>query len=570
MQVPVSTTIQRMKTTPAMAAWCIALRWMSITTLGALIASQLTTATVALGALIEAFALGTTALHIFSSHVEFRISRVALSCIAGTDLALGVLVALWSPVGWLVIAATLLTCILDAIALALDGWNHTSPVVESENSETPSGASPQVDALTGLAVRSVFEANTDLLLHEQPTGTIAVATIDLRQFKDINDALGHERGDELLRLVAERLRHVGGRSTTYARLSGSEFAASFEVSDAADALHRTHQLLSLFEHPFVVHGTPLHIRAAAGVVVATPQQRTSALLRQADLAMLKSKRVGASATLYTDQLGASDTRQRFLVTDVHQAIIDNNLEVWFQPCVDLFDPTAVKAEALIRWRHETHGLLPPLEFIETAAKSGLMGSITKWLIDAIAHMCDDVRNELPTLVVAANLSSHNLHNDEVIDQLNQYANRLGPDRLELEITESELMNDPLRAASVVRRLKELGYRCWIDDFGTGYSSLAYLKNLPVAGLKIDRSFVSTLDTDHTDQAIVRSTVDLAHRLGLAVTAEGVPNAAAASLLKSWGCDAAQGYWLSHPVPASQLAESLRTANERLHGSTLNR
>jgi predicted signal transduction protein with EAL and GGDEF domain len=339
---------------------------------------------------------------------------------------------------------------------------------------------------------------------------------------------------------------------TVARLGGDEFAVLVTGdADEAGALEVARRIHTALEEPFQLGGISVQATGSIGVALC-PDHATEAeaLAQRADVAMYAAKRGGGGITLYSPEHDQSSVRRLALLGELRQAIQDGELVLHYQPVLDLRLDRIVGAEALVRWSHREHGLMPPAEFIDLAEVSGLIQPLTRWVIEEAVRRLGVWRDARPALTVSVNLSVRNLFEPDLVRWLGDLLDRSGvdPARLKLEITESELMDDPLVAMDVLGRLKALGVATSIDDFGTGYSSLSYLKHLPIDELKIDRSFVGAMVRDDSDLTIVRSTIDLSHNLGLDVVAEGVEDLETLEMLRALGCDRAQGHLIGPPCP----------------------
>ncbi len=415
------------------------------------------------------------------------------------------------------------------------------------------------DGLTGLPNRTLLN---DRLRHalqrsSRTAEPVSLIVMDLDQFKEVNDALGHDHGDRLLIEMSRRLqRELDGHADTVARLGGDEFAVLLTDDGSLEAAKEVAaQISRALEDPFHLGGITLQVNASVGIAVYPEHAVDSeTLARRADVAMYTAKRSGGGSAVYSPEHDQSSVRRLALLGELRRAISDDELVLHYQPAVDLRSGEVCGAEALVRWQHPTHGLMPPGEFIELAEVSGLIQPLTRWVLARTVTQIGVWQAAGLRLPVAVNLSVRNLYDHELAGWLGDLLSdaALDASMLTLEITESELMDDPLHAMEVLGKLKALGVATSIDDFGTGYSSLAYLKNLPIDELKIDRSFVGSMVTDESDLTIVRSTIDLSHNLGLDVVAEGVEDAATLEQLADMGCDRAQGYFVSHPLPADDL------------------
>jgi diguanylate cyclase (GGDEF)-like protein len=416
------------------------------------------------------------------------------------------------------------------------------------------------DELTGLANRKEFSdwLDAEIKVCEQTGTTFGVLLLDLDHFKDINDTLGHQFGDDLLTDLGPRLAARIGERGLVARFGGDEFAIlPARRSDDVIALGQiVDDVLRCVREPVVVKEITLEVDGSIGVS-RYPENGTDAqtLLRRADIAMYAAKGHGDSFRIFSaDQDNHSPSRLS-MVSDFRRALErESEIIVHFHPIVDLSTRTVHGAEALVRWQHPTLGLLQPGAFIEVVEQTGLMGPLTTTVLTNAIIKCAAWHAEGRELTVAVNLSVRNLHDPLLPSQVDQLLARHGlpPRFLKLEITESMIMSDPERALATVRELVELGVRLAVDDFGTGHSSLANLRMLPVHELKIDRSFVTPMLSDEGDMVIVRSTVDLGHALGLRVIAEGVEDRETLERLASLGCDRAQGHYFSMPVPAEEF------------------
>jgi len=386
----------------------------------------------------------------------------------------------------------------------------------------------------------------------QHVEAFALCILDLDGFKEINDTLGHDAGDVLLREVARRLSNGVRPGDLVARLGGDEFALLLQNVDAAIATRVAEQLSGLLAHGFELGGQRLDVRASIGIAVhPTDGQDPATLLRRADLAMYVAKRSHATSVVFAPEQDQDSTERLTLLSELREAIETDQLVLYYQPKQDLSRGLVTGAEALVRWQRPDRGIIPPDRFIPLAEQTGLIGPLTDWVLRAAVQQAHIWQREHPEMRVAVNLSMRNLQDPDLAQKIAGLLQRW-PAQLDVEITESALMADPERALATLLALSDVGLRIAIDDFGTGYSSLAYLKRLPVDVLKIDRSFVRDLHTNTNDQIIVRSTIDLAHNLGLRVVAEGVEDAIAADVLREFGCDEIQGYYLSRPVPPREF------------------
>lgn len=423
------------------------------------------------------------------------------------------------------------------------------------------------DALTTLPNRLLFSERIEQAIQRagrERTGGGAVLLIDLDHFQIINESLGHNIGDQLLKLIGERLSSNLDKSMTLARLGGDEFGLLSEdcvQSDQASSLAQ--KLLDSLSEAFVIGSETLFISASIGISLF-PEDGNSVekLLRNADSALFRAKSSGRQTFSFYSQDMTAQARQRVKVeVELRQALEQGQLRVYYQPIHHLDNKCMLGVEALVRWQHPQRGLVPPGEFIPVAEDSGLIGAIDAWVLrQACQQMCKWQADGIALQFVAVNVSSRLFSRGELELQVAQILGETGldPACLELEVTESAVMDDPDHALERLHKLRALGVRLAIDDFGTGYSSLARLKRLPVDKLKLDQSFVRGLPADSDDAAIARAVITLGHSLGLRVLAEGIEQEAQANFLRELGCSLGQGYWFGRPQPADALMQSLPT------------
>jgi diguanylate cyclase (GGDEF)-like protein len=419
----------------------------------------------------------------------------------------------------------------------------------------------RTDDLTGLPNRRRFlEILGRDIDDRDPQRPMAVAVIDLDRFKEINDSFGHHLGDRLLQMVSVRLAEAVGTDGVLARLGGDEFGVVMPDADVVRAQKIALGLLPALRHPFDLDQIALHVDASIGVAVF-PDHGTDhcVLLRQADSAMYLAKNDHRGVAVAAG--GADDAGRQRLTTleELRTGLDRGELTLHYQPQMDVATGETTGVEALVRWDHPRRGLVFPDVFLPLAEHAGLMGRLTLQVLDMALAQCRAWRDDGVHLVVAVNLSASNLQDTTLPGHVADGLARFGvpPEALHLEVTEEILMRDATRATEVLAELRAMGVRLAVDDYGTGYSSLAYLHALPVDDLKLDRAFVTHCDTDPRSAAIVKSTVELAHNLGMRMIAEGVENEAALDRLREWGCDLVQGYHLSRPQPADRLATWLR-------------
>ena len=410
------------------------------------------------------------------------------------------------------------------------------------------------DRLTGLPNREQFrEGLTQAIAGGTP---FAVLMLNLDRFKHVNDVLGYAFGDALLCAVAERLNaSIDAERDQVARISGDTFAILLADADGARAAAKAADISQAFAAPLALAGQTVDISAGIGIA-CWPEDGDGAdlLLNRAEIAMHAAKARTLGVLRYEARLDSTSSQTLSLLSDLRRAIEQHQLRLYLQPKIDAASGKVVAAEALVRWQHPERGLVPPGEFIPFAEQTGFVRELTLWVMDYAARHWAALQQPQRPLRVAVNLSTRDLLDHEFPQRLAALLarHRAPAEGFCLEITESAIMDDPQRAEATLNRLAALGFKLSIDDFGTGYSSLAYLKRLPVNELKIDRSFVMAMETEESDATIVRSTIDLAHNLGLTVVAEGVEDAATLAALHALRCDEAQGYFISRPLPLNDF------------------
>ena len=424
------------------------------------------------------------------------------------------------------------------------------------------------DELTGLANRRALLEQVGATAGDLDAGTcprFALLLIDLDRFKEINDSFGHPVGDQLLRLIGPRLSQALARGGTVARMGGDEFAVLLRGADEAAASRVAREFNVALREAFELEGMPLHIDASIGIALAPEHgATTSVLLQRADLAMYAAKRGKLGYTVYRPG-NAGEARHRLLTLEELRTALDREqLVVHYQPKLDLASGRVVGAEALVRWQHPDRGLVFPDGFLPLAEQAGLMRRVALQVLEQSLRDVRSWRLAGHDVHVAVNLSVSNLQDIGLPGQVGLLLDALGvpASALVLEITEDILMADAERSKQVLHGLKALGVRLAVDDYGTGYSSLAYLRELPVHELKLDRSFVTHLRTDPRSAAIVRSTVQLSHELGMVMVAEGVEDGQVLAALSDWKCDLAQGYHIARPMSEALFVDWLAAHSEQ--------
>jgi diguanylate cyclase (GGDEF)-like protein len=386
---------------------------------------------------------------------------------------------------------------------------------------------------------------------------VAVIMLDLNRFKHVNDVLGYRVGDQVLVAIAERLGGALAREgDLVARLSGDEFAILLRRADAAQALAVARRIEQSFDVPLALGEHRVDMGAGIGIA-CWPQHADEgdALLVHAEMAMYAAKRLSNGPATYDPALDATSAQTLTLMSELRQAVERRELRLYLQPKLALDDRRVVGAEALVRWQHPQRGLVPPVQFIPFAEQTGFIRFLTMWVFEEAARHWQTLADEGLDLLLSVNLSTRDLMDPDLPAKFDALlVKHLVPaSAFCLEITESAIMDDPQRALGTLDALHDMGFKLSIDDFGTGYSSLAYLKRLPVDELKIDQSFVRNMETDRDDTTIVRSTIDLAHNLGIMVVAEGVETVEVWNMLRELKCDQAQGYHMGRPMPVGEFS-----------------
>jgi diguanylate cyclase (GGDEF)-like protein len=423
------------------------------------------------------------------------------------------------------------------------------------------------DPLTALPNRTLLhERLSHALAKAQRHGRqLAVLLIDLDRFKHVNDTLGHEAGDTLLQAAARRFYDCLRETDTMARQGGDEFVVLMdELSDREPITRVSQRILDAMAEPFVIEGQEIHVTASVGISVYPDDGRT--LLRNADLALYRAKEKGKNNyQFYSAQIDNHSRERLALESALRRALERDELRLHYQPKVDVAAGHVCGMEALLRWQHPQMGLVAPGRFIPIAEESGLIGPIGAWVLKT-ACMQNRAwqRQGVGRFPIAVNLSPRQFAEESLLDDIKSALAESGLVALdlELEITESMVMNDPEQAVNILRRLKDLGIRVAIDDFGTGYSSLAYLKRFPIDSVKVDRSFVEDIPQDVDSMAITQAVIAMAHSLRLKVVAEGVESEAQLSFLRGEGCDEIQGHYFSEARAASEIAGIMRKTLRR--------
>lgn len=416
------------------------------------------------------------------------------------------------------------------------------------------------DPLTGLPNRLLFQDRIQqaIALANRTDHKFAVFFMDLDNFKIINDTMGHEAGDELLRNVAERLSTIERETDTVARLGGDEFAFIIsEITSTQDGVNFAQRLNKLLKKPIIIHGNNVHMGSSIGVTIYPDDASNSEeLLRNADIAMYQAKDNGRNTTcFFTKEMNAKLQKNKEVLTDLTESLTQNHFKLYYQPLLTIDNKMLVGAEALIRWHHPVKGFISPAKFITIAEQSGLINQLGDWVL---TQACREVKNFIKAGIsdfkVAINISPVQFRRKDFLEHtLTILKNQqVSPHFIELEITEGAVMDNVVQAIETMQSLHDAGFQLAMDDFGTGYSSLSYLKRFPIQKVKIDRSFISDLENDEDSKSITRAIIQMSHSLGLKVLAEGVETKDQLEYLHDENCDYVQGYYTGRPMPASDF------------------
>lgn len=419
------------------------------------------------------------------------------------------------------------------------------------------------DALTGLPNRKLLtnRLQHEILRSERNAKPLVLIVSDLDHFKEINDTLGHHIGDHVLQQAGERLLNIFRKTDTVARLGGDEFGILLPETNTEQAILLAQKVVEKFKQSFIVEGHNLGIGISMGICESPLYgSDVNILLQYADVAMYIAKRNNLGYEVYDPDKDMHSIGRLALMGDLRKAIEEESLELYYQPKVDIVSGKVFGVEALLRWQHPKRGFILPDIFIPLTIQTGLYKPLTSWVVKSAIEQCAEWRQQGMELNVSVNLSVQNLHDSTFKNQISELLCQAGlpASCLTLEITESDIMIDPIRARETLNDLNEMGVLLSIDDFGTGYSSLSYLKQLPVSEIKIDGSFVMEMTSDDNDAIIVRATIDLAHNLGLKIVAEGVKDQATWEILRVLGCDIGQGYFISKPLAPGVFTKWLKS------------
>ena len=455
----------------------------------------------------------------------------------------------------------------DEIGAVAQAFNRMREGIESHEKEILRLA--YEDRLTGLPNRALFNDRLAGAVNlARRTGTpLTVMLMDLDRFKHINDTLGHTIGDNVLREVATRLRAALRESDTIARLGGDEFGVLLPTGNEDRIGEVVRKILRAIEQPIEAEGQWLDVGASIGIA-RFPEHgdKPDTLISRADVAMYLAKAANSEFAFYDATHDGTQQEQLSLLGELRRAMDRQELRVYFQPKIDLRTGRTRGVEALVRWMHPMRGLVPPIEFMPFAERTGFVRTVTRFVLETALTRCGQWLAQGIRLSVSVNISVRDLQNTDLPDIVASLlaSCAVPPELVCLEITESSFMENPQRALHTLGRLRALGIRLSIDDFGTGFSSLAYLRKLRVHEIKVDRTFIAAME-DSDDMVIVRSTIELAHNLGLQVVAEGIEDEKSLARLRAMGCDEAQGFFMSRPLPEERLLEWLQTSPHGLRG-----
>lgn len=451
----------------------------------------------------------------------------------------------------------------DEINILEENFNRLAEAVKNETETLAHQALH--DPLTDLPNRKLLHdrLQQELLRGKRTSKQLVLIMTDLNLFKEINDTLGHHIGDLVLQQTGERLFNIFRKTDTVARLGGDEFSILLPETTLEQAKLLTSKVLEDFNRPFIVDGHTLSVGISMGLAeFPTHGDDVNILMQRADVAMYIAKQNKIGYSIYDPDKDTHSIGRLALMSELRNAIENELLEVYYQPKINLSTDVVTGVEALLRWKHPQRGFIEPEEFIPLAEQTGLIKPLAKCVIEKSIRQCAEWKNKNIDLGISINLSVHNLHDSKflqlILDILSEH--ELPPEYLTLEINESDIMAEPLRAREILKKFNYTGINLSIDDFGTGYSSLSYIKQLPINEIKIDRSFVMKMMEDTDDDIIVNATIELAHNLGFDVVAEGVHNRQTWARLKELNCDIAQGYYISEPLSADAFTAWIKTNN----------
>ncbi|MDH5435712.1 MAG: EAL domain-containing protein, partial [Gammaproteobacteria bacterium] len=417
------------------------------------------------------------------------------------------------------------------------------------------------DHLTELPNRTLLQKKVDQAINATHTNNkkLLLILMDLDHFKVVNDTLGHKVGDMLLQQLATRLIKHFPNAEVIARLGGDEFAFAFFIANSYQSMQLIDKILSVVDRPFSVEGFSLDAKGSIGAAIAPDDGETAmTLIRRADIAMYQAKESGGGFGIYDSEKDPHSLEHLTLMTDLRHVIENDQLELFYQPKIDMATEKVIGVEALCRWRHPEQGMISPDVFITMAEQIGMIKPITLWVLYVGINQCKQWHRAGIPLSIAINLSAVLLQDTQLPARIGDALRNenLPPEFLTLEITETAIMNDPARAMDILKQLSAMGVKLSLDDFGTGYTSLAYLKHIPVSEIKIDKSFVMDMLNDADDATIVLSIIQLAHSMNHKIVAEGVEDKEVWGALSALDCDIAQGFYMARPMPVGDLEKWL--------------
>jgi diguanylate cyclase (GGDEF)-like protein len=416
------------------------------------------------------------------------------------------------------------------------------------------------DLLTDLPNRPYLESQLRSTINQVNKGgpPFALVMLDINRFKEINDTLGHHCGDLVIREISRRLKEAVPDANTIARVGGDEFGILItDVGNIEEAQERAHAITQTLERPYIFQGFSLDTSASLGLAMFPEHGQTpDQLIQRADVAMYLAKGTGKDLVVYRSEIDPNSVSQLTLRGELRETIESGSLELYYQPKIDVKTNIICGVEALVRWQHPERGMISPVNFIPVAEQTGLIHPLTNLVFNKAMQQAAHWQDSIENFKISVNLSARSLHDPQLPARLHSLiqAWQVTPQNIILEITESAIMAEPARAERVLNELSEMGMYISIDDYGTGYSSLSYIKRLPINEIKIDSSFVFDMKKNENDSVIVRATIDMAHDLGLYVTAEGVEDQETWDMLSHFGCDQAQGFFMGRPQPANKLNE----------------
>lgn len=425
------------------------------------------------------------------------------------------------------------------------------------------------DSPSGLPNRMSFEGYVaDMIADRQDTNKVfSGLLLQIGRFSEINSTLGHDTGEQLVRKIGKNLQEIVPEPNAVARHSNSMFALALDEADAAKVKKTVDRILKLFEESVSIGGLNVDISVTVGEARYPEHGTTSrTLLQHADTAIYEAHRAGVAHMVYDPELDPHKPERLSMMGELRRGLDEGQFQFYYQPKVDIASGTVTAVEALIRWIHPERGFMPPDDFIPMAEQTGNIKKLTNWALDTVVKQSRAWSDKGIKVKIGVNLSAHDLTNRQLPAQIGKLLtdHNVSAESLILEITESAVMEDPARAMEVLKELNAMDLTLSIDDYGTGYSSMAYLKSLPVQEIKIDKSFVMNLAENAGDEILVRSTIDLGHNLGLKVTAEGIEDQGSLDILKRYGCETGQGYFISKPVPAPDFEEFYATSRWSPH------